>query len=112
MLVVLSGQAHAAISSHECDVTKVESGSDSIIVFVENCEVRSGPNSTMSQGNAYTNDTSGSQTYLWIAESSAEVEERQHMLSLALTALVAKKRMVFRWEPAGTKAIVNHILVK
>ncbi|TQF70144.1 hypothetical protein [Pseudoalteromonas luteoviolacea] len=69
----LSDKSYAAVSSHECDVTKVESGSDSLMVFVENCEVRPGPNTTMSQGNASTDDISGPQTYLWFAQSSVDV---------------------------------------
>ncbi len=111
-IVLFPGYAFAAISSHECNVAKVESGEDSIIVFVENCERRSGPDTTMSQGNAFTNDASGSQTYIWIAQTSAEVQAREHMLSLALTALVTDKRIVFRWEPVDSRAVVSHILIK
>ncbi|MBE0388695.1 hypothetical protein PLUTE_a4999 [Pseudoalteromonas luteoviolacea DSM 6061] len=43
------------------------------MVFVENCEVRPGPNTTMSQGNASKDDISGPQTYLWFAQSSVDV---------------------------------------
>ncbi len=109
---VIIEQSHAAVSAHECNVAKVESGSGSIIVFVENCEVKSGPDSTMHQGNAYTNDTEESLVYLWLAQDSDEIKSKSHMLSLVLTAFVSEKKMIFRWEPIDSKFIISHVLIK
>ena len=101
-----------AYSSHECDIEKIEAGSDAILIYVDNCTLKSGDVATIPQGNGFTNDATGSQSYLWLAQTESEVALRSHMLSIALTSFAAAKRVVFRWDQDGSRGVISHLYTK
>ena len=108
---VLVGKSFA-FSSHECDIDKVETGADAILIYVDSCTLRAGEDVSIPRGNGFTNDSTGSQNYLWLAQNAADVDQRSHMLSVALAAFAAGKRVVIRWDLVDNKGVISHLFAR